>query len=195
MKVLGSTFNHSINAFKRVKKHFWLWIAILLPYVFIVYLISWHYSEIKKIPGSNILIINKSDYSLNVYSYKGELLEQFKIALGKNFGNKKVKGDLKTPEGIFQIVSIKDSKDWSYDFEDDGLPPIKGAFGPFFLRLEVPGFEGIGIHGTHDNKSLGTRASHGCIRMNNKDLKKLKNEVTIGTVVVIVPSVNDLLVK
>ena len=43
----------------------------------------------------------------------------------------------------------------------------------------------IGIHGTHDPSSIGTRASEGCIRLNNKDLETLKPYVKVGTKVVI----------
>jgi len=179
----------------KIKNKSIIWVVILLPYFFIIYLFIWHNDEILKIPESRIIIIDKADYKLNVYSYNGKKLDSYEIALGKNFGNKKKKGDSKTPEGIFQVVSIEDSQNWVYDFEDDTLPEIVGAYGPFFLRIEVPGFEGIGIHGTHDNNSLGKRASHGCIRMNNKELSFLKDEITLGTIVIIIPSVDDLLVN
>ncbi|MDD6850571.1 MAG: L,D-transpeptidase [Veillonellaceae bacterium] len=36
------------------------------------------------------------------------------------------------------------------------------------------GWDGIGIHGTHDPNSIGTNASEGCIRMYNQDVAELK---------------------
>lgn len=44
---------------------------------------------------------------------------------------------------------------------------------------------GIGIHGTADEGSIGTRASHGCIRMRVRDVKRLFRLVRVGTPVVI----------
>ena len=43
----------------------------------------------------------------------------------------------------------------------------------------------IYIHGTSEEGRLGTPASHGCIRMKNKDVIDLYNQVAIGTLVLI----------
>jgi lipoprotein-anchoring transpeptidase ErfK/SrfK len=41
--------------------------------------------------------------------------------------------------------------------------------------------EGAGIHGTTDIGSLGTAASHGCVRMSIPDVIELYDEVPMGT--------------
>jgi len=43
----------------------------------------------------------------------------------------------------------------------------------------------IYIHGTSEEGRLGTPASHGCIRMKNKEVIDLYNKVSIGTLVLI----------
>jgi lipoprotein-anchoring transpeptidase ErfK/SrfK len=43
----------------------------------------------------------------------------------------------------------------------------------------------IYIHGTSEEGKLGTPASHGCIRMKNKDVIDLYNKVEVGTLVLI----------
>jgi lipoprotein-anchoring transpeptidase ErfK/SrfK len=43
----------------------------------------------------------------------------------------------------------------------------------------------IYIHGTSEEGRLGTPASHGCIRMKNKDVIDLYNKVEVGTLVLI----------
>lgn len=43
----------------------------------------------------------------------------------------------------------------------------------------------IYIHGTSEEGRLGTPASHGCIRMNNKDVLELYNKIAVGTKVLI----------
>ncbi len=45
----------------------------------------------------------------------------------------------------------------------------------------------IYIHGTNQEKSIGTPASHGCVRMRNRDIAELYDLVEVGTSVVINP--------
>jgi lipoprotein-anchoring transpeptidase ErfK/SrfK len=42
-------------------------------------------------------------------------------------------------------------------------------------------FDGAGIHGTDDLASLGSAASHGCIRMSIPDVINLYDQVDVGT--------------
>lgn len=60
-----------------------------------------------------------------------------------------------------------------------------GGFGERWLGLNVP-WGKYGIHGTNRPGSIGRNASHGCIRMYNKDITELYSLVTYGTKVIIV---------
>lgn len=91
------------------------------------------------------------------------------VALGSGSGQKQKKGDCRTPQGRFVLQSRQNSSTWAHDF-GDGKGPIAGAYGPMFLRIKCPPWTGIGIHGTHDPDSIGTRATEGCIRLKNEDL-------------------------
>ena len=42
-------------------------------------------------------------------------------------------------------------------------------------------FEGAGIHGTEETYSLGSAASHGCVRMAIPDVEELYDQVEVGT--------------
>lgn len=126
------------------------------------------------------------------YNFKGDLLQKSPIACGKNFGNKSKIGDYKTPEGVFLLGTIQDASKWTHDFPDDSLGEISGAYGPYFINILVPNQKGIGIHGTHDSSSIGTRASEGCIRMPNDELVMLVKHLKSSSVVVITPSQTDL---
>ncbi|MGH2919521.1 MAG: L,D-transpeptidase, partial [Solirubrobacteraceae bacterium] len=54
------------------------------------------------------------------------------------------------------------------------------------LKARWMGITGsVGIHGTGQDYSIGTRASHGCIRMHVWDVIALYNRVPIGTPVLI----------
>jgi len=64
-----------------------------------------------------------------------------------------------------------------------------GPFGARWMRLSVP-FGGYGIHGTDNPPSIGTAASHGCIRMYNEDVIKVYDIVPVGTPVKIMGTVS-----
>ncbi|MCK7469212.1 MAG: L,D-transpeptidase [Desulfosudis oleivorans] len=82
-------------------------------------------------------------------------------------------------------MSVEDASGWTFDFEDDYEPAITGAYGPWFIRLEVPGQRGIGIHGNLDRYPIGYRNSHGCIRMDNGDLNKFVRLINPDNIVII----------
>ena len=60
---------------------------------------------------------------------------------------------------------------------DDPSNPIKARW------LGI--YDGVGIHGTSDDASIGSNASHGCIRMHVADVEKLYDQVPVGTAVYI----------
>ena len=116
--------------------------------------------------------VNKSTYTLTLYR-DGEKVKEYPVAIGRNPGDKQRIGDNRTPTGKFKVVSIENASSWSHDFRD-GKGKIKGAYGPWFLRLDAKGWKGIGIHGTHDPASRGTMATEGCIRLSNEDIAELR---------------------
>ncbi|MGI5971710.1 MAG: L,D-transpeptidase family protein [Oscillospiraceae bacterium] len=59
-----------------------------------------------------------------------------------------------------------------------------GGFGGYWLGLNVP-WGKYGIHGTSQENSIGYDVSHGCIRMLNRDARKLYDTVSVGTRVII----------
>ena len=129
--------------------------------------------------------IVKSRFTLILY--RGNDVEQsYPIAVGRNGGKKTRSGDNRTPEGRFSIERIQDASSWTHDF-GDGKGPVKGAYGPWFIRLATPGWQGIGIHGTHDPGSIGTSATEGCVRLKNSDLIRLVARISVGTSVTILP--------
>ena len=130
--------------------------------------------------------ISKRDMTLTVRDTTGRVQLTLPIACGKNRGQKQEEGDMRTPEGRFYIQEINDSHLWKHDF-GDGLGEIEGAYGGYFIRLFTPPHKGIGIHGTHLPSSIGERATEGCIRLKNEDLKELVRYIYVGMPVVILP--------
>ena len=132
------------------------------------------------------ILIDKRSLTLTLVDGNGDPVKEYGIACAVNYGNKQKRGDHKTPEGVFHICQILNAKGLSHDF-GDGKGPVVNAYGPWFLRLDVPGFIDIGIHGTHLPESIGTRTTEGCIRLTNEDITDLKGRIVIGTPVIILP--------
>lgn len=165
-------------------------ITLIVPVGGLVGLYGYFQKQLDDISEARIIVVSKQDMRLRVYDYKGTRLMDYGIACGKNFGQKHKVGDMKTPEGMFFVQSIEDASDRTHDF-GDGRGEIQGAYGPYFIRLDTPGNKGIGIHGTHDPLSIGTRATEGCIRLNNNDLVELVNVVRPGMMVLVTTSFED----
>jgi lipoprotein-anchoring transpeptidase ErfK/SrfK len=145
------------------------------------------YSQYVKEAGSAPFIVaDKPSLQLTLVDGEGNIIKQYGMSCSKVYGPKRVRGDNKTPEGKFKINELLYAKGIPHDF-GDGKGPIKDAYGPWFLRLDVPGFRDIGIHGTPFPESIGTRATEGCIRLTNEDIVDLKARVKLGTVVIITP--------
>lgn len=159
-------------------------IAILLPYAGCYALYKWYNAKVEAIDNAAMIVVNKADMTLTMYDYEGDTIHSYPMACGLNYGNKLMKGDMRTPEGVFRVCDIQNASEWKHDF-GDGNGEIRGAYGSHFIRLAVPDHKGIGIHGTHLPNSIGYRATEGCIRLNNNDLLDLVKDVYVGMVVVI----------
>ena len=102
----------------------------------------------------------------------------------------------RTPRGKHTVVRkvvdpVWTKPDWAFVEEGKPIPPPdsplrkeRGTMGKYALDLG----ERVMIHGTNDPKSIGRRASHGCIRLPNDMLKVLWKEVPVGTEVYIFDS-------
>lgn len=132
----------------------------------------------KKYP--TIVLVDRSGFRLRLYQ-KLKLVRTYKIAVGAA-GND-------TPTGLYTINDRQvnptwnvPNSDWAGDLAGKSIPP--GPGNPLIARwLGI--YDGVGIHGTPDISSLGSAASHGCIRMDPKDVIALYPKVPIGTPVYI----------
>ena len=136
----------------------------------------------------------KASYPISTSKYgEGSIENSFKTPLGKH-SIKEMIGEEAKINTIFTsrintkrsatIIDQFEDTDNDYvtsrimwlDGEEDGLN--KGGNVDSFQRY-------IYIHGTHEEGLIGTKASHGCIRMFNYDVIELFNLVNIGTKVLI----------
>jgi lipoprotein-anchoring transpeptidase ErfK/SrfK len=125
---------------------------------------------------ATVIIVRRSAYRLELY--KGlTLAKSYPIAVGK-VGRA-------TPAGLYSIQNkainpawhVPDS-DWAGELAGKVIPggapdnPIKARW------LGV--YDGVGVHGTADDASIGSAASHGCIRMHIRDVEELYDRVPVG---------------
>jgi lipoprotein-anchoring transpeptidase ErfK/SrfK len=121
---------------------------------------------------------------------------QFRLRLFKDLKPKQTFGiavgqvGLETPAGQYTIANKAINPAWHVPNSswagklagkvipgNDPTNPIKARW------LGI--YDGVGIHGTSDDASIGHNASHGCIRMHIPDVEALYDEVPVGAAVYI----------
>ena len=81
-----------------------------------------------------------------------------------------------SPSGSFKIIRRVVDPVWSSNGKVVG-PGKSNPVGTRWIGLSIKGY---GIHGTNVPSSIGKNASHGCIRMRNRDVEELYTMVSIG---------------
>jgi lipoprotein-anchoring transpeptidase ErfK/SrfK len=122
------------------------------------------------------LTLDRSTYTLRFWRNL-ELARTYTVAVGQE--------GLETPEGLYSIESKEveptwhvPESDWAGSLAGQDIPP--GPSNPLKARW-MGIYEGAGIHGTEETYSLGSAASHGCVRMAIPDVEELYELVEVGT--------------
>jgi lipoprotein-anchoring transpeptidase ErfK/SrfK len=95
-----------------------------------------------------------------------------------------------TPTGAFEIIDKRENPTWYNPAPDTWGADLPESIGPgpgnpLGTRAMYLNAPGIRIHGTWDDSSIGTAASHGCIRMHVQDSEELYPLVDLGTPVLV----------
>ena len=122
------------------------------------------------------LTLDRSTFTLRLWKNL-KLAKTYTVAVGME--------GLETPEGLYQIEAMEENpvwnvpeSDWAGSLAGQTIPP--GPSNPIKARWMAI-YEGAGIHGTDETSSLGSAASHGCVRMSIPDVEELYDEVELGT--------------
>lgn len=130
---------------------------------------------IKRYP--TVIGIDRSNKTLRLYKNL-RLERRYKIAVGQQ-GLESSPGRYKIEEKIKDPPWHAPNKAWAGELAGQTIP-AGDPRNP--LEARWMGYhDGEGIHGTKDVDSLGTAASHGCIRMSPKAVRQLYDEVKTGT--------------
>jgi lipoprotein-anchoring transpeptidase ErfK/SrfK len=121
------------------------------------------------------VVVDRANFTLRLYKNL-ELAKTYTVAIGAI--------GYDTPAGLYHIQNKQvdpvwnvPNSDWAGDLAGKTIPP--GPDNPLKARW-MGIYNGAGIHGTSDTGSLGTAASHGCIRMSVLDVEELYERVPTG---------------
>jgi lipoprotein-anchoring transpeptidase ErfK/SrfK len=122
------------------------------------------------------LTLDRATFTLRLWEHL-KLARTYTVAVGQE--------GLETPEGLYDIQEKQvnpswhvPNSAWAGDLAGQVIPP--GPADPIKARW-MGIFEGAGIHGTEETWSLGSAASHGCVRMSIPDVEELYDRVEVGT--------------
>lgn len=136
-----------------------------------------------------LIVVERDEYELVLYRMKLSrryvVEKRYRIAIGTLAHQ--------TPAGVYFIEWKAKNPDWkmpnsNWVAKEDRGKIVPGGHPDNPLKewfLSLGGGEGVGIHGTASLQSIGTMASHGCIRMYPEDVIDLAKRVGVGTPVVV----------
>lgn len=131
--------------------------------------------------GRSILVVKSTT---TLYLYDGaKIIKTYRVACGMPAHP--------TPSGWWVIENKRYMPSWTNNGSGwaAGMPSYiaPGYNNPLGTRALDLNADGIRIHGTANDGSIGSDASHGCMRMHMWDIEDLYDRVQVGTRVVIVP--------
>jgi hypothetical protein len=122
------------------------------------------------------LLVSRETFTLRLYKNL-KLAKTYRIAVGMS--------GLETPAGEYTINDKQvnpwwhvPNSAWAGDLAGKVIPP--GPQDPIKSRW-MGFYNGAGIHGTSEDWSIGSAASHGCIRMHIWDVEDLYDRVPLNT--------------
>ena len=119
---------------------------------------------------NRVVLVSLVDRKLAVID-NGLVIATFQVAVGAKFSP--------SPTGEFTIISRVSNP--TYYHRGTVIPT--GKDNPVGTRWVGLNLKGYGIHGTNAPGSIGRAASHGCIRLRNRDMERLFTMLRVGDVV------------
>lgn len=119
---------------------------------------------------SRVVLVSIADRKLAVIE-DGNVIARFPVAVGAAASP--------SPTGEFQIISRVSNPTYYHP----GTVIPSGKDNPVGTRWVGLSQKGYGIHGTNAPRSVGHAASHGCIRLRNRDMERLFTLLRVGDVV------------
>jgi L,D-transpeptidase catalytic domain len=124
-----------------------------------------------------IVTVSKADKRARLFNHLRQI-RSYRVAVGQP--------EWPTPEGLFHVQSKTVNPAWSVPNSSwaggQAGQTIPGGSSGNPLKARWIGFAGgVGFHGTDNPGSIGSAASHGCVRMYVSDVIRLYEWVHVGT--------------
>jgi hypothetical protein len=129
-----------------------------------------------------VVIVQRGAFKLSLYKH---------LKFAKSYGIAVGRVGLETPAGLYHVQNKAINPAWtmpnsSWVAPKDRGKVIPGGTAENPLKARWLGiYAGAGIHGTDDSGSIGSAASHGCIRMRIPDVEELYDQVPVNAPVYI----------
>ncbi|MCT4641441.1 MAG: L,D-transpeptidase family protein [Bacteriovoracaceae bacterium] len=141
-----------------------------------------------------IIVVEKSTHTLHIYQaieHGFEKIKSYKVATGKNTGNKLASGDKKTPEGIYFINNFRSGNDLKKSYGKLGNIYGAGAFTlnypNVFDKIKAKTGHGIWLHSTDDDSRVSKGLdSKGCVVATDKDIRQIANYIELHKTPIII---------
>jgi murein L,D-transpeptidase YafK len=134
-----------------------------------------------------VIVVDKAANKIHLSNYndgKLDVVKTYRATFGKNNGDKLWEGDLKTPEGIYELPFFKRA------------PQLGKKFGPLAIYIGYPNSmdkhgaktgDQIMLHGTDDPSRLERPFdSLGCVVTDNDNVKEIADEVKLHNTKIII---------
>ncbi len=130
--------------------------------------------------NTTIVTVDRANFTLRLFKHL-RIARRYPIAVGR--------AGLETPTGLYHVQDKQINPSWHVpnaawagDLAGHVIPP--GPSDPLVARW-MGLASGVGIHGTNEPWTVGSAASHGCIRMRPEDVIVLFDRVPLGTPVLV----------
>jgi lipoprotein-anchoring transpeptidase ErfK/SrfK len=113
------------------------------------------------------IVVDLSERTLEV-RLNGEVLDRYDVAVGRR--------GFRTPRGTYRLSRVVWNPGWNpppRKWARDRKPAAPNARDNPMGDVKIFFSDMLYIHGTEDTRSLGTPASHGCVRMRNEDVARI----------------------
>ena len=130
--------------------------------------------------AANVKLVLSLQSRLLEVRVPGKAPVRYEVAVGQD--------DWRTPVGEFKVINKLENPAWQHPITKETIAPgPDNPLGTRWIGFWSDGQAQIGFHGTNQEDLIGEAVSHGCVRMRNKDVQALYQQVDIGTSVKIMP--------
>ena len=127
-----------------------------------------------------VLLVRHGERKLYLYE-DGKIARSWTVAVGEP--------NYPTPTGVYEVTELRymptwvnpAPDGWGADMPAEIGPGVSNPLGIRAINWSAPA---IRFHGTENLASLGTAASHGCVRMSNDDVVELYDTIEVGASIV-----------